>query len=117
MAGDTYEDGFIGCDVGGVTIRRYYPWGAKRIPWSRVQSVERFELTAAQGRGRIWGTTSPRYWCNLDPARPGKRVGFVLHTGRPVRPVVTPDDPDGFEAAVRAQAGGVPVTAGRKHVL
>ena len=35
-----YDDGRITCDAEGLVIRRYYPWGAKRIstPGSRASS-------------------------------------------------------------------------------
>jgi hypothetical protein len=34
-----YDDGKIACDKTSLLIRRYYPWGAKRIPYSSIRSV------------------------------------------------------------------------------
>jgi hypothetical protein len=98
-----YEDRRITCTDSGLRIRGYYfPWGTKRIPWGRVRSLERFDLTILRGRGRIWGSGDLRHWANLDLHRPRKRTGFTVRCGRWVLPVVTPDDPDAFEAAARA---------------
>ena len=64
--------------------------------------MERFTLTASRGKLRMWGTGTFKYWANLDPGRPKKDVGFLLETGRHIRPLVTPDNPDAFEAAVQS---------------
>ena len=62
---------------------------------------------------RAWGTANPRYWANVDPGRSAKRVGFVLDPGKAVCPIVTPEDPDGFDPALRSHAdwGTPPRTA------
>ena len=67
-----YSDGAIRCDDQAVTIRRYYPWGAKRIPYTSIKSVQRLPLTGANAvrRWRIWGTGNFVHWWNLDPHRP-----------------------------------------------
>jgi hypothetical protein len=102
----TYADGRIECTSDGVQIRGYYfPWGTKRIPYSSIRSLQRFTMTALKGKGRIWGSGDLKHWANLDPRRPGKSVGFFLDVGRRVTPFLTPDDPDGFEAAVRQHMG------------
>jgi hypothetical protein len=36
-----YDDGEIRCDHQGLTIRRYYPWGAKRIATPRSGALKR----------------------------------------------------------------------------
>jgi hypothetical protein len=97
----TYRDPRIQCTDTDVRIRWYYPWGTKKVPYAAIRSLERFTLTAMGGKLRIWGTGTFRYWANLDPGRPHKDVGFYLETGRRIRPLITPDDPDAFEQAVR----------------
>jgi hypothetical protein len=88
-----------------IRIRGYYfPWGTKQIPYRSIRGYRRVDLSAARGRGRIWGTANPRYEASLDPGRPGKRQALVLEVGRFVRPLITPDDPDAVESAIRAQA-------------
>ncbi|HTT93550.1 MAG TPA: hypothetical protein VMF55_02700 [Solirubrobacterales bacterium] len=102
----------LGAD--GLRIRHYYlPWGDKRIPVAEIRSATRVEVGPTRGRWRLWGTANPRYWANLDVGRRRKGTGFVLELGRPVRPFVTPDDPDAFEAALRALTGA-PIEAGGK---
>ncbi|HEX4730296.1 MAG TPA: hypothetical protein VH299_03450 [Solirubrobacterales bacterium] len=102
---DEYTDPRIEASADALTIRHYYlPWGDKRIPHGTIRSVRRIEVGALRGRRRIWGTANPRYWANLDPGRPGKKIGFVLDLGHSVRPFVTPDDPAAFEAALRAHS-------------
>jgi hypothetical protein len=101
----TYQDPKIECTDSEIIIRGYYfPWGSKRIPYSSVRSLERFDLTALRGKGRIWGSGDFRHWANLDAGRPKKSVGFYIDVGARVIPFVTPDDPDAFEAAVREHA-------------
>ncbi len=81
--------------------------------------MERTELTLVGGRGRIWGSTTLRYWANLDVARPRKASGFIFDLGHHVRPFVTPDDPDAFEAALRSHLPNATFTAttGSRHVI
>lgn len=88
-----YDDGRIACDDRGLTIRWYYPWGAKRIPYGRVRSVTTRPLSNMSGRLRIWGSGDFVHWYNLDPGRPGKQTAIELDTGGRIRPTITPDDP------------------------
>jgi hypothetical protein len=93
----TYQDRWITCDDDRIRIRGYYfPWGTKRIPYSRIRAVRRVELGAARGRARVWGTANPRYWASLDPRRPRKQTALILDIGARVKPFITPDDPDAF---------------------
>ncbi len=107
MPSDGYDDGVIVCGPDALEIRRYYfPAGTKRVPYADIQSLQRIELKGAlTGRWRLWGSSNPRYWANLDLHRPRKRVGFVVDLGRSVSPVVTPERPDEFEAALRTRTG------------
>lgn len=91
-----YEDGGLRLDEDGITIRHYYfPWaGPKRIGYPDVRRVHSHPMTWLSGKGRIWGTSDPRYWFGLDTHRPGKRTLLVLDVDRRVRPCITPDDPD-----------------------
>lgn len=103
---DAYDNGSLACGPDHLEIRGYYfPWGTKRIAYARIQGLHRFEITGVwSGKWRLWGTGNPRYWANLDLRRPRKKVGFVVDLGGPVSPVVSPDDPDAFESAVRERA-------------
>ncbi|MFG3206441.1 hypothetical protein [Streptomyces sp. NPDC048192] len=94
MATADYDDGTIRCDDHGITIRRYYPWGAKTIPYASITGIETLALTGANQvrRWRIWGSGDFVHWWNLDPHRPKKDTAFVLDVGRRVRPTITPDD-------------------------
>jgi hypothetical protein len=94
-----YDDGTIRCDDNGLTIRRYYPWGPKRIPYRSVKNVTRLPLTGANAvrRWRIWGSGDFIHWWNLDPHRPDKKLALVIDIGHRVRPTITPDDPEEVE--------------------
>ncbi len=119
-AASDYTDPRIRCTSTGIEVHAYYfPWGTKHIPWAAVHGLDRVDLSAARGRARIWGTANPGYWANLDPGRPRKSTGFTLDVGRRVRPFVTPDDPDAFEAVVRERAalGPAPEGAGGRGPL
>jgi hypothetical protein len=114
----TYRDRWIACTEVEIRIRFYYfPVGTKRIKYEVIKGVTRVHTSAAHGRGRIWGTGNPHYWASLDPQRPRKRVAFVLDVGRFVRPFLTPDDPDAFEAAVRSHTDLPPSSEVRPPVL
>jgi hypothetical protein len=113
-----YEDSRIECTADGLRIRGYYlPWASKQIPYATVRSIRRVNMGALTGRARIWGTGNPRYWANFDPKRPRKRVGFVLDVGRTVRPFLTPDDPDAFEAALSKHSDVAIERGGRSIVI
>ncbi|MBF9067132.1 PH domain-containing protein [Streptacidiphilus fuscans] len=90
-----YDDGLILCDDQGVTIRRYYPWGSKQIPYAAIKGVQTLSLTGPNAirRWRIWGSGDFIHWWNLDPRRPSKDTALVLDAGGRVRPTITPDDP------------------------
>ncbi len=104
-----YRDSWIECTTDEIRVRFYYfPAGTKRIPYGEIRSLTRASMSAARGKGRIWGTVDPGYWASLDPKRATKKVAFVLDIGRRVRPYLTPDFPDAFEEAVRSHAPGLP---------
>jgi hypothetical protein len=90
-----YDDGRILCDDQGLTIRRYYLWGTKRIGYSSIRGVETLPLTGPSRvrKWRIWGSGDFIHWWNLDPHRPKKDTALVIDVGRRVRPTITPDDP------------------------
>jgi hypothetical protein len=107
-----YRDSALSIVDGALVIRRYYfPWlGSKRLPLAAITEARQVDLAPLRGQWRLWGTSDPRYWANLDASRHRKRVGFVLETGRRVRPMVTPDDPGAFRQAL--SRAGVPLPAG-----
>lgn len=91
----TYDDGNVALDGDGILIRRYYPWGAKRIGYRALRGVQEVPLTGPNRmrRWRIWGSGDFVHWWNLDRHRPSKRSALVLDVGRRIRPTITPDDP------------------------
>jgi hypothetical protein len=107
-----YDDGRVACTDQDLVIRGYYfPAGAKHIPYGRIRTVRRTSLTdLGRWRTKVWGSGDLAHWFNLDPHRFRKDTAFVVELGRPVRPVVTPDDPD--RVAAELTAHGVNVTGG-----
>jgi hypothetical protein len=114
-----YEDRWIRCTPEAIEVRGYYfPWGTKHIPYRSIRSIERVNLGALTGRARLWGTANLGRWASFDPGRVRKTVGFDLNLGGPVEPLITPDDPDAFESAVRAHVDpGVFATGGRRSSI
>ncbi len=90
-----YDDGAVACSEDGLTIRGYYPWGAKKIPYVAIKGVAILSLTGANRirRWRIWGSGDFVHWWNRDPRRPKKDTALVLDVGGRVRPTITPEDP------------------------
>lgn len=112
-----YQDPLIGIQDGELVIRRYYfPTGTKRIPLAGITGVEQYPMTKAEqypmtkatDRWRIWGSGDLIHWLNLDPRRTHKQQAFIIDLGRRAKPVVTPDDPDAFRAALAA--AGIPIS-------
>jgi hypothetical protein len=106
----TYDDGGVACTEDALVIRRYYfPFGDKRIPYTKIEQVQRRTMARLTGQWRIWGSGDFRHWYNLDSGRPRKTVQFVIHTsGGRMLPVITPDDPDRVQSELTAH--GVRVT-------
>jgi hypothetical protein len=102
-----YDDGKIACDNQGVLIRRYYPWGAKRVPYASIKGIQELPLTGGNKvrKWRIWGSGDFVHWWNLDVGRPQKDVALVIDVGRRVRPTITPDDPRTVERILSARMG------------
>ena len=95
MPSVTYDDGLVACDDSGILIRRYYPWGSsKRILYSKIRHVNKFEMTGTTDRWRIWGSGDFKHWWNLDTKRPGKHTALELDVGGRIVPTITPNDPD-----------------------
>jgi hypothetical protein len=105
-----YDDGAIACDGQGLVIRRYYPWGSKRIPYTVIRDVETLPLTGADAvrRWRLWGSGDFVHWWNLDPRRPRKDLALVIDVGRWIRPTITPDDPAAVTRILMERTGRPP---------
>lgn len=93
--GMLYDDGKIACGDAALLIRRYYPWGTKRIPYTSVRSITRLPIGIR--RWRLSGSGDFRHWWNLDPRRPKKSIALDIDTGHWIHPTITPDDPDAVE--------------------
>jgi hypothetical protein len=88
-----YEDNYIVCDDDAITIHMYYfPIGSKRIPYARIRAVSEQPIGLLTGKLRIWGTSLPTYWFNLDPLRPFKNSAIIIDVGDWVKPIITPDN-------------------------
>ena len=106
----SYDDGRVACTDDALVVRFYFfPFGDKRIPYADIRQVRRVAMTGMSGRYRLWGSGDFIHWTNWDPDRPKKSVALVITTtGRGMRPVITPDDPD----AVVAELASHGVTVG-----
>jgi len=92
-----------------VLPRYYFPLGSeKRIPLTAIQQVTEFQMTWFRGKLRIWGTTNPKYWMPLDVRRPKKSTGFIVHLGRHINPVFSPDRPEEFRTSLLSLGIAVP---------
>ncbi len=102
-----YDDGKIACDETSLIIRRYYPWGAKTIPYASIRSVEHISPLGVR-KWRLWGSGDFIHWWNLDRGRP--RPPPPLDAGRKaVDTAVVPHD----RASSGASEPGGPVPGSR----
>lgn len=103
----TYDDGLIRCDDQELIIRRYYPWGAKRIRYTSIRAIKTLPLTGLSKvrKWRLWGSGDFVHWWNLDLRRAGKSIALVIDVGRVVRPTITPDDPTAVADILNARIG------------
>ncbi len=102
-----YDDGAIRCDEHGLSIRHYYLWGTKRIPYAAIKGVQTLPLTGLQKvrKWRLWGTGDVVHWWNLDLHRPRKSVALVIDVGGRVHPTITPNDPQAVARIIEASIG------------
>jgi hypothetical protein len=108
-----YRDRWIECTDDAVVIRGYYfPWGTKRIPYGSIRTIREVKMGVLTGKGRIWGSTTLRYWASLDPGRPSKSTALILDTGARILPFITPDDPAAVEAAILAHSSATVAPGG-----
>lgn len=96
MNGVLYDDGKIACGETALVIKRYYPWGAKTIPYGVIRSVDRLSPLGVR-KWRLWGSGDFVHWWNLDTGRPKKELALVIDIGHHIRPTITPDDPSAVE--------------------
>jgi hypothetical protein len=89
-----YDDGRVACTDDGLVIRHYYfPGGAKRIPYSKIQQVRYVPLRSMGGGVKVHGSSDFIHWFNFDLDRRRKAVALIVAlSGRRVQPVITPDD-------------------------
>jgi hypothetical protein len=98
-----YDDPEIACHETALLIRRYYPWGSKRIPYASIKAVRRLPIRVR--RWRLWGSGDLRHWWNFDPHRPNKTVALELDTGHWIRPTITPDEIETVEGILEQRIG------------
>jgi hypothetical protein len=99
-----YEDDVIALDEVAATIKNYRkPGDAKRIEYSSIRNVERFEMGFWSGRFRLVGMSfgRPRNWFAWDRNHNDKRIAISFDVGKWIRPTVVPEDPDAANEALR----------------
>ena len=95
-----YKDRTLETTGDGIVVRRYgLLGGTNEIAYSEVQSIRQFDMGFAD-RWRLAGVGFNRKFYNWDSSRRSKTRAFEIDTGSFFRPTITPDDPDGFLAAL-----------------
>ena len=99
-----YEDDVVRLDETGITILGYYwPFGRKLIPYDDIDEFSLRPLKAWHGQFRVHGIDLRGRWYSRDRHRGEKEMAIDLDLGTRIRPVLTPDDPDGVVEILRAQ--------------
>ena len=90
-----YQDDVVRMDDDGIVIRRYYwPGIPKRVAYADIANFTPRALKAWQGQYRVHGLDVRGRWYSHDRHRGEKEMAIDLDIGRPIRPVLTPLDPD-----------------------
>lgn len=103
---DVSLDNDIGLDDDGITIKNYfYPGHHRFIAYNTIQSAALIELGPLSGRHRLVGIgfRRPRHFFHWDRQRSTKTHAIELDSGRRMRTVITPTDPESVLAAVELQ--------------
>ncbi|MDY6785929.1 MAG: hypothetical protein SW833_25840 [Cyanobacteriota bacterium] len=99
-----YEDQYLVCDDDAMTLHWYYfPIGSKRIPYSKIRSIQEEEMNLLTGKLRIWGMGLTPEWFHLDPQRPEKNKCIIIDDGEWARSVITPEEHDRVLQILRAK--------------
>lgn len=103
----SYDDGTIVCGKNGIVIKDYYfpSLRERRISWSEIESFRSRPMGFISGRLRIWGMGFRPEWFNLDVRRPFKHTAIELNTGSPLKPVITPQDPERVMTIINQKIG------------
>jgi hypothetical protein len=99
-----YQDDTVLLDEAAVTIQNYWrPGGSKRIAYTEIKDLERFEMGFWSGRHRLVGISlgRPRNWFPWDSTRNGKTSAISLDVGGLLHPTIVPDDPEVVEEILR----------------
>jgi hypothetical protein len=92
-----YQDDRMFLDDQGITITSYlYPGHQRHILYTTISDYQLIELGPLSGRHRLVGLgfRRPRNFFHWDRTRSTKTHSIALDTGRPLHPVISPDDLD-----------------------
>ncbi len=89
-----YSDDIVKLDEERIVVRRYYwPFGSKRIRYSKIRRVRPRPLKAWHGQYRVQGIDFRRRWYSRDRHRGERETAIDLSIGNILRPSITPEDP------------------------
>jgi hypothetical protein len=99
-----YEDGLLRITSDALCFKHFYfPFGARCVKWQDIESVETREVTLANGKWRLWGSSDLllRTWFPLDMKRntrdrilflklrgSEKRIGFTTENTSKVQDIL-----------------------------
>ena len=105
-----YSDALVDVADDGIIFKRYFfPFGSKRVEFTRIQRIETRKPSVLGGKWRLWGTVDFRTWFPLDWKRPSRDKIFVAFLRDSFRRIgFTVENSAQFEEVLKAKGLHMP---------
>ncbi len=105
-----YSDALVDVTNDAIIYKRYFfPFGSKRVEFTRIERIEAKKPSIGNGKWRVWGTANFRSWFPLDWKRPSRDKIFVAFLrDSSWRIGFTVENPAQFEEVLKGEGLSMP---------